>query len=230
MPLQRLNPNPNCRKCNGRAWIHHPNGSGVVPCPCTVSNLGPDVLRSARIPKYLQSCTIEGYKAETAEQVAGREAVIQWIESYPNGKGLLIDGPVGVGKSHLAAAAMTALAKKKFVRGAFHFVPDLLMKLRSAIGNEDEDETDIVYEATRVQLLVLDDLGSERLTDFAAERLLLIIAGRYHKGNPMIVTTNLSKDGVKDHLGERLMSRLADMTQQIQLDGDDYRLKGNHYA
>jgi len=150
-------------------------------------------------------------------------AVGDWIlgKSWapPNGgRGLIIVGSVGTGKSGLAIGAL-AWFSEHHPRTSWEYVsvPDLLESLRPPADVAVMD----VYRATHV--LVLDDLGAERLTDWGRERLYVLINHRWEWRLPTIVTTNFNLDGLKDHVGERIVSRLQDGAHVVALAGEDLR-------
>jgi DNA replication protein DnaC len=74
-----------------------------------------------------------------------------------------------------------------------------------------------------VPLLVLDDLGSERVTDWVREQIFLIINSRYEEMLPTVVTTNDTLEELEKHVGQRIISRLMETCQGLILDGEDFR-------
>ena len=120
---------------------------------------------------------------------------------------LVLLGPTGCGKTHLAAA----VANQQIARGKpiyFVVVPDLLDHLRSAYSPDSKVPYDELFETIRTApLLVLDDLGAHSSTPWAEEKLYQLVNHRYNHRLPTVITTNLSLD----ELDERLASRLADM-------------------
>lgn len=121
----------------------------------------------------------------------------------PDGRNLLLLGPVGVGKTHAAVAAVRA---QHFDRGTdVRFLPvvELLDLLRP--GGPDN----ALYDLADTDLLVLDDLGSERPTEWTAERLYALINRRWLEVRPTVCTTNLDPDGLRAAVGERVFSRLV---------------------
>lgn len=141
----------------------------------------------------------------------------QWA-TEPGGRNLVICGPVGTGKTHAAFAAVQQLIFDG-VDAAFWPVVELLDQLRP--GGPDG----VLERAMECEVLVLDDLGAERVTDWTAERLYAIVNRRWMAQRSIVATTNHPNYSVlAEHVGERLASRLVTSeTVVMRLTGDDKR-------
>ena len=143
-------------------------------------------------------------------------------------RGLILGGPVGCGKTHLAIAmGLYALKDGRKVR--FYLLPELLEMLK----NEMLDGKSEIYEQVkRCDMLILDDAGTAKETGWKDERLFMLIDWRYsHKLQTVITTNAASMDGLKKLItgerADRILSRLTEMTEQVWLEGvPDYRKKG----
>lgn len=108
--------------------------------------------------------------------------------------------------------------------GLFVTVPELLLEIRKSFGKEDQDESKIVDKYSNVSLLILDDLGAEKCSEWAEATLYIIIDRRNRDEMMTIVTSNLSLPEIEQHLGARIASRLSDM-KVINIKMPDYRKK-----
>jgi len=149
-----------------------------------------------------------------------RHATGKWLADLDAGTAgnLLILGPVGTGKTHAAIAAGRAAVERApgARRVLFRPVGDLLATLRPDGGRDPA-----FY--TSVDVLILDDLGAERLTDWGAEQLYLVANGRWLGCRPTVVTSNLAAGQLADALGERTWDRLRDGARALALSGGSRR-------
>lgn len=134
--------------------------------------------------------------------------------------GLMLAGPVGVGKTHLAAAIL----KVAFARGipaALVPVPKLLAEMRQAL--QTGEARPLADKVTHKRFLVLDDLGAERMSDWTQEELYLLINSRYEAELPTVVTTNCTPEQLAEQIGERTTDRLREMCRLVILGGPSFR-------
>lgn len=107
----------------------------------------------------------------------------------------------------------------------FVTVAILLLMLRESFQKDAErSEADIIRQFTRARLVVLDDLGAEKTSEFALQSLYIIIDKRYSEMRPTIITSNLSVDEISEKVGDRIASRIAGMCKVIELKGKDRRI------
>ncbi len=231
---------PACVHCPGNGWhyLTDPNGIvSVTDCVCRQARKTQQCLTAARIPLKYRSCTFENFNAYHPQLERARQKVSQYADMFPNlvvdasaKLGLFLQGLPGTGKSHLAAAAVVTIIQRTRARAIFVDTRDLLRLIRHSF-NETTRTTE--YEVLRpvmdAELLVLDDLGAERPTEWVEETMNLIINTRYSEERRTIITTNYP-DGPSDdpntlecRIGFRMRSRVAEMCEFIELDGADYR-------
>jgi DNA replication protein DnaC len=144
--------------------------------------------------------------------------------AFGDGEGVMIHGGVGTGKTFLAVAVLFDLLKSYDYREVmFATMPDLLDRIRASYNAPTRD--DVLERALEVQVLVLDDLGTEKVTDWVREKVYQIINRRYNEQLCTICTTNLAPSQLAKHIGERTVSRLMEMCRVVKLDGADRRVQ-----
>jgi len=139
-------------------------------------------------------------------------------------------GPPGVGKTHLAVGILKKMVVVgKIARFKFVGIQDLLTDCRRASkGLDDENADDLIDKAIQFPgYLLLDDIGTEKVTDFVQEKLYRLVDGRYSSQTGMIITSNLNLAELSRRLGERIASRVGSGLV-AEITGDDFRLK-HHY-
>ena len=171
------------------------------------------------------ACTFETWKpVETAERVfqAARGYVDQWPKQKQTGDGLLISGGPGCGKSHLAAAIVNELLSRG-AAAVFANVPDVLGRLRRTYGGSGESETRILNALVDADLLVLDDVGAQKWSEWVEETLYYIVNSRYGAKLPIIITTNAEPQDLGDAIGFRTQSRIEETCAMLINKAPNYR-------
>ena len=150
-----------------------------------------------------------------------------FLKNLKEGKGLFLTGTVGTGKTHLLAAIidyMARLYKRKIIRVMYFTSTGLLNEIRNSYSNDTSEE--FIDRVKRCSLLLIDDFGAEKTTDWVLETYFEIIDYRYSNLLPTIIATNLTDKEIKEKLSERIMSRIYEANKGIKLIGKDYRLEG----
>lgn len=229
-----------CAYCSGTGW-ELVEGKGVRPCRCRVSERRTQMLAAARIPKRYENCSIDNYHPQggpttrdfLTQAYALRDAK-HLIDEYPAiDVGLLFLGPCGVGKTHLATAIIRALVLQKGVSCLFYDFRDLLKEIQDSYNpisqTSEQRVLSPVYDA---EVLVLDELGASKPTDWVRDTMTQIINTRYNDRKLTIFTTNYldepenpHEETLTDRVGVRLRSRLHEMCKAVLIRGEDYRLK-----
>lgn len=147
----------------------------------------------------------------------------------PLADSLYITGVRGTGKTHLAAAILRerVLDRRPHVSDiAWISVPDLLLKIRATFRDRSEQsESGIIEEYSDCKLLVLDDMGVEKTSEWSLQTLYTIIDRRYREERQTIITSNLSLDELAEKLDDRIASRLSELCRVVVLTGPDRRIQ-----
>ncbi|HVF02014.1 MAG TPA: AFG1/ZapE family ATPase [Rubrobacteraceae bacterium] len=151
------------------------------------------------------------------------EYLANWEENREEGRGLYLCGGVGTGKTHLAVAILNELVRKKRVPSLFVTVPELLDNLRETYNKPGRNLDEWMDAVQNAEFLVLDDLGSERPTEWVRERIFVIVNHRYREALPTVFTSNIGPEELPAQLSGRTASRIIAMCEGVEIEGDDYR-------
>lgn len=174
----------------------------------------------SKLGKKFQSKTFENWNTEKFHKAYRTcyKYALNFDRLSARGKGLILMGNAGTGKTHLASAIanhlMNELIPVKF--GTF-------ISLLDSVKKTFKTDRDIISSLTSIPLLVIDDLGKEKYTDWAKQILFQVVDERYNKELPIIITTNLNLKEMKEGIGEPIVSRLMEMCYGIEMNGENYR-------
>ncbi len=187
-----------------------------------------DCLKGADLPDGTEHMTLDSYHPGPGTAAAFRFAC-KFCEQDEPRRGVVFAGSTGCGKTHLAVAILRHWVGRGR-RGLFRSVPNLMEILRIAQFADDEERLWETLEILRLRpVLVLDDLGTEKVTDSRLERLFQIVNDRELAGQPLIVTCNYRRPAaLAERLGglagERIVSRLRGICEWVEMDGPDGRV------
>ena len=237
-------------------------GNVAVACDCGMEERASRVMERARIPKRYEHCDFESYvtdlsdgKTYTPQQTASLKraklTVQGFARDYPGGDqaGLLLMGNSGVGKTHLAVAALKELLKRGHT-GYFCEYGALLREIQNSYKSESEiSEIKILDPVLSVEVLVIDDLGCIKPSDWVRDTIGYVLNTRYVEGSRdlshprcTIITTNYldtadekeavlpngkrivtQKDRLEERIGDRMRSRLYEMCRTVEVLAPDFR-------
>lgn len=177
------------------------------------------ILGKYGIPEKYHQVSFDNFKEGDKYVVACRKFVQQPDFS------MLIIGAFGCGKTHLAVSIMRELfIENKAYLMLFKNVPELLLDIRESFRSNDKDNTEgiIIDKYTNANILVLDDMGAEKTSEYSITTLYTLINKRYNDMKPTIVTTNLTIEQIEKQIHPRIASRFAEY-KVMKINMPDYR-------
>jgi len=229
-----------CTSCRDSRWIltQSEGVETVVPCPdCRKARTTNRLLKDAGIPPRYFDKGLEAYNPQDRGQEEAVKRAIEYIEAFPDvPRGLLFLGKPGVGKTHLSVAILKKLVLEKNVAGKFIDETEFLRRLQYSYGPDTaETEREVLLPLMKVDLLVWDDFGTGRPTEWAMETIRTLLNHRYTFEKQTIFTTNwsirfqapkpgeIAEQTLKERIGPRLFSRIMEMAEIVQVTGPDFR-------
>jgi DNA replication protein DnaC len=229
-----------CPLCDDTGWksVEDPStdrGHGVrrvVRCDCWRERVSDQRLAGANIPKRYVHCTLANFVSYNESLQRAVAQAKQVAEAFPVvSRGLFLEGQPGVGKTHLAVAVLKQVIQTTGARGLFYDTRDLLHVIRSTYNASiHATEFDILRPVMHADLLVLDDLGAEKTSEWVDETMNLIVNTRYNQRRLTLFTSNYpdipdetDPNSLLFRIGARMRSRLQEMCEFVVLDAADYR-------
>jgi DNA replication protein DnaC len=211
-----------------------------------------DPLHALGIPASHRHCSLGNFAPRTPVLSAALDRALAYCRRFgdeaarADGLGLLFWGPAGTGKTHLAVATLAELAANHGVRGRMCTFPALLDEITHSYDKASmTSESGALGSVLAADVLVLDDLGARKMTDWAADTLFTIVNGRYMARRPTLVTTafeDVDRETAMDahafrrqeylieRVGQRLRSRLLEMCAFVPMQAPSEREKGRSPA
>jgi DNA replication protein DnaC len=256
-----------CPLCEGTGWKtagsganRNPPSTGapskndrrVTRCDCRLRARGETLLAAARIPRRYDHCELSNLEFDGSYRslAPARMAACKFVEEYPIDKtGLLVIGTIGVGKTHLAVGMIKELILSKGISCLFYDYRELLKEIQNSYNDSVKTtELDVLRPVFETEVLVLDELGAVRPTEWVWDTVSLILNTRYNDNRTTIITTNYpnfaerdrlasnmssrsseaakyaaERETLGDRIGNRMRSRLLEMCRIVTMEGQDYR-------
>lgn len=245
-----------CAICNDTGWkyVGEETERRVAPCECRKQQKTERLLKLARIPRRYEHCELSNFDVELGRYQPSLErarlTAQSFVDRYPAEKeGLLLIGPIGVGKTHLAVGILHELVRTKQIPCLFCDYRELLKNIQDSYNpTVNTTEMEVLRPVMEAEILVLDELGSVKPSDWVWDTVSLVLNTRYNESRTTIITTNLAdlpaRDGgheetrsvaaarraaseptLGDRITERMRSRLHEMCRAIEIQGEDFRQK-----
>ena len=241
--LDELNNCKNCKslyecknRVKGHVYFPEIKESNLVfsYIPCKYQK---KAIQSAK-EKETNESILNAARIKDIKPTKSRIEVIKWIKNYydkfdpyKTSKGLYLHGNFGTGKTYLIAALLNELKNKFGVSVEMVYVPELLRKLKENLNFVG----DKLYYLENVNILFLDDIGAEKVTEWGRDEIIgTILQTRMNMGLPTFFTSNLTMDALEKNLGitkenedkvkaRRIIERIKFLTDDIELLGNNYR-------
>ena len=245
-----------CPQCGGTGWKEVGAGGArrVTRCDCALGSRTQRLLERARIPARYEHCEFDSYMPDYAGPSLSLDKALlearKFVSEYPvENTGLLFIGPIGVGKTHLAVSILKELVTQKGVPGMFYDYRELLKQIQNSYNpKEPTTEMQVLRPVFEAEVLVLDELGAVKPTEWVWDTVSHILNTRYNDKRTTIITTNYPdqaagetarrsfsqseaaraaarEETLGDRIGERMRSRLHEMCRTVEMRGEDFRQK-----
>ncbi|HEY4380156.1 MAG TPA: ATP-binding protein [Acidobacteriaceae bacterium] len=244
-----------CSVCEGSGLrVVEQDGRMVArDCECRIQRRMTRMLVRAHIPKRYEHCSLDsyesGFRGAHKTLAAAHLRARKFVDGYPvetAGTGLLLTGSIGVGKTHLAVGILQALVVERGASGLFYDYRDLLKQVQNSYNNSvAATELEVLRPVFDAEVLVLDELGAAKPSDWVWDTVAHILNTRYNDRRTTIITTNYANAGplgaesgtngsaraamreetLGDRIGERMRSRLQEMCVVVDMHGEDFRQK-----
>jgi DNA replication protein DnaC len=236
-----------CPKCGGTGWRDVVSASErrVTRCDCFLQTQTKHLLAASEIPARYADCEFLSYETGGNDGLAAAKIKVEtWASQYPlDRSGLLLVGPSGVGKTHLSVAALKRLTEKG-VHCFFCDYRELLKKIQNSYNPlVQTTELDLLRPVFETEVVLLDDLGAVKPSEWVWDTVSLILNARYNEKLTTVITSNFldgasaaaervdgprrasREETLGDRIGERMRSRLFEMCRLVLVNGKDYRQK-----
>jgi DNA replication protein DnaC len=243
-----------CPLCAGSGWRTVPGSSehGVTRCDCQLRARSGSLIASARIPKRYEHCELSNFTTDFPG-IDGSVSLAhinasRFVQEFDprEGKGLLLVGGIGTGKTHLAVGILKELIAARGCACLFCDYRELLKQIQNSYNDSVQaTELQVLRPVFEAEVLALDELGAVKPSEWVWDTVSLILNTRYNDSRTTIITTNFPdepaattssefsprsaalaatrRETLGDRIGERMRSRLHEMCRIVKMEGEDFR-------
>jgi len=241
-----------CPVCDDTGWKTIGDGRDrrVARCECRLQERNSKLLEQARIPRRYEHCELSNFEIMNGHSQPSLSAALvstqRFVAEYPVERaGLLIIGPIGVGKTHLAVGIIKEILGKG-IPCLFYDYRELLKEIQNSYNaSVAATEMQVLKPVFETEVLVLDELGAVKPTEWVWDTVSHILNTRYNDERTTIITTNFKdlppskadgeegerarafrasrEETLGDRIGERMRSRLHEMCKVVKMEGKDFR-------
>jgi DNA replication protein DnaC len=244
-----------CPLCAGSGWKSVPGAAdhGVTRCDCQVRARAGSLIAAARVPKRYEHCELSEFTTDFPG--ADRSIALahitasRFVQEFDprEGKGLLLVGGIGTGKTHLAVGILKELIATRGCSCLFCDYRELLKQIQNSYNDSVQaTELEVLRPVFEAEVLALDELGAVKPSEWVWDTVSLILNTRYNDNRTTIITTNFPdepaatalelsprssafaatrRETLGDRIGERMRSRLHEMCRIVKMEGPDFRQK-----
>lgn len=251
-----------CPVCGGLGvtLVRRDGEQFAAECSCRTQRKSGLRLKRARIPERYAHCSLEsfdaGFRGADPSLSKALMTTRHFANNYPletAGRGLLLTGSIGAGKTHLAVGLLRELIEQRGATGVFFDYRDLLKQIQHSYNPQvATTELQVLQPVFQAEVLVLDELGAVKPTDWVWDTVAHVLNTRYNDKKTTIITTNyanlppallsspvfdrdvsrpgagtaaraMREETLGDRIGERMRSRLQEMCITVSMHGDDFR-------
>lgn len=222
----------NCARCRDSGFltrsvpVGHPDFGRPIECPCGLmaTKRRLRIWKASQIPHTMSDWTLASWLALPPNAEKGQlvDDLRAWLAGE---RWLLLVGDVGLGKTGLAIALLLQWMRDGKA-GLYMVAPSFLSRIRSTYRpnrDDDLDEDAVLDSAVTAPLLVLDDVGKVRLSDWGQEKLFTLVNERYIAGRRTVITSNFDVDALEEHLWDATWDRIRGASDVVKLTGDSLR-------
>src|SRR4030081_3834116 len=242
-----------CPLCAGSGWKPVPGmpESGVTRCDCQLKARGGALISSASIPKRYEHCELSNFTTDfpgADRSIAlAQISASRFVQEFDprDGAGLLLVGGIGTGKTHLAVGILKEMIATRGTACLFCDYRELLKQIQNSYNDSVKaTELQVLRPVFEAEVLLLDELGAVKPTEWVWATVSLILNTRYNDTRTTIITTNFAdargasvvrslsparaatrEETLGDRIGERMRSRLLVMGRIVKMEGPDFRQK-----